>query len=176
MKMNVLTTLILVTVVAITTLGATSFAASNSGASDKNSGEALLNVMQANNTVNETEGGRLALRDWNNFVENVDYDSQILNSTRAGNTTFGEGMVFTTALLTLNTQALAEAQLTKPGAKYADFHNYTINAMQYFNVHLYNMAKLFETRDARYGQIAADAYNISEQYYQKGRDEAELLY
>ena len=98
------------------------------------------------------------MRTWNSFIENFDHQGMILNGTLQGNMTYDEAMVAITALFVLNSQAVADAQSMIPDEKYADFHNATVNAMKYFNIYLYNMAKLFETRDARYSAVGRDKY------------------
>ena len=90
--------------------------------------------------------------------------------------TYEEAMVATTALLVLNSQSVADAQSITPDEKYTDFLSSTINAMKYFNIYLYNMAKLFETRDGRYSAVGREAFNRSMQYYEAGKSEAEFIY
>lgn len=140
--------------------------------------EPVLITMQADNSseVNETLAGQLALKSWNTFVENFDYQGEILNRTVNSNMSYDEAMVSTVAILVLNSQALAEAEKINPGDKYAEFLNYTINSMTYFDIYLYNMAKLFETRDGKYSRIGRDAFNISMDYYTEGKKEAEFIY
>jgi hypothetical protein len=142
------------------------------------SDEPILATMQADNgnEVNETQAGQLALKSWNTFVENFDYQGEILNRTVGSNLSYDDAMIATVAVFVLNSQALAEAEKINPGDKYADFHNYTINSMYYFNMYLYNMAKLFETSDGKYSRIARDAFNISMDYYTEGKEEAEFIY
>ena len=136
----------------------------------------ILKTMQAETPANETLEGQSEMRVWNSFVENFDYEGVILNGTLQGNATYEYAMIATTALLVLNSQALADSERMIPGDKYKDFHNYTINAMKYFNVYLYNMAKLFETRDGRYSAMGRDAFNQSMDYYAKGKSEAEFIF
>lgn len=137
----------------------------------------LMTMQSANgNEINDTQAGQLANKSWNTFVENYDYQSEILNQTLNGNITSNEAMVSITALFVLNSQALDEAKRMNLGEKYATFHNYTINSMTYYNVYLYNMAKLFETKNGKYSRIARDAFNLSKEYYEMGKEEAEFIY
>lgn len=136
----------------------------------------ILSTMQAGTQADEAQEGKAEMRIWNTYVENFDYQGEILNGTLQGNASYREAMIATTALFVLNSQDLAGAEMVTPGEKYKDFHNYTINAMRYFNVYLYNMAKLFETRDASYSAIGRDAFNQSMEYYDMGKSEAEFLF
>ena len=140
------------------------------------SDEPVLKAMQADNEVNETQAEQMVLKSWNSFVENFDYQGTILNETLSGNMTYPDAMVSTVALFVLNSQALAESESFDPGDKYADFHSYTMNAMSAFDVYLYNMAKLFETKNGKYSRTARDAFNITMDYYTKGKDEAEFVF
>ena len=85
-------------------------------------------------------------------------------------------MILSTSLLVLNSQALAEGERIVPGEKYSDFHGYTLSAMRYFNVYLYNIAKLFQTRQRIYARNAGDAFNATWDNYTKGKDEANFLF
>ena len=136
----------------------------------------ILRTMQAGNTTNDTVARLLVLRNWNNFVENFDQQSRINNDTARGNISYSEAMILSTSLLVLNSQGLAEGERIVPGEKYSDFHEYTLNAMRYFNVYLYNIAKLFETRQGIYARNARDAFNASLDNYTKGKDEANFLF
>ena len=71
---------------------------------------------------------------WNGFVENSNTEYLIVNATLNGNATYEYAMIATTTLLVLNSQALADSERMIPEDEYKDFHNYTINAMKYFNV------------------------------------------
>jgi len=156
-------------------LAASALAAEDS-ISVKDGEDILLRTMQVVADANETSDGQSEMLIWNGFVENFDYEGEILNKTLQGNMTSEEAMTATAALLTLNSFGLTEAEKVKPSESYADFYNYSINAMKYFNVYLYNMAKIFETGDARYTQEARDAFNITMDYYTQGKDEADFLY
>ena len=138
----------------------------------------VLKVMQVQEET-ETAEEAAERRIWNSFVENFDYQWDILNSTAQGNgsnESIRDAMVATTALLILNSQGLAEAESITPSEEFRDFHNYTINSMKYFNIYLYNMAKLFETRKAKYSDAGRDALNYSVEYYNLGKAEAEFLF
>jgi len=138
----------------------------------------ILKIMQIQNTE-ETAEEAVERKIWNSFVENFDYQWEILNSTARGNASnesIRDAMIATTALLVLNSQGLAEAESITPSEKFRDFHNYTVNSMKYFNIYLYNMAKLFETRKAKYSTAAGDAFNYSVEYYNLGKQEAEFLF
>lgn len=135
-----------------------------------------LKTMQAETPANDTLQGQAEMRAWNSFVENFDYEGVILNGTLQGNSSYEYAMIATTALLVLNSQALADSERMIPGDKYKDFHNYTINAMKYFNVYLYNMAKYFQTKKLRYYAIGSEARNQSRDYYTKGYNEAEFIF
>ncbi len=176
MRRNTLAVLALTFVAAICILNATATMTTDKSLPIKDAKDPILRTMQAGSAANETVTGQLVLRSWNSFVENFDYQGQILNDTARGNATYGEAMVQSAALLVLNSQALAEGEKIVPGEKYQDFHDYTLNSMKYFNVYLYNMAKLFETRDGRYARTARDAFNLSVDYYTKGKDEANFLF
>ena len=136
----------------------------------------ILKIMQAETPANGTLEGQSEMRVWNNFVENFNYEGVILNGTLRGNTTYEYAMIATTAVLVMNSQALADSERMIPEDKYKDFHNYTINAMKYFNVYLYNTAKYFQTRQGRYYAIGRDALNQSSDYYNKGKNEAEFIF
>ena len=144
--------------------------------------EAVLGIMQAGNLTNETSAAnetnaeQLALKNWNSFIENFEYQNEILNGTIRGNSTYREALDSITSVLVLNSKALTEAERVNPDSKYLDFHSYTINAMEYLNVYLYNMAKYFETRDARYARTAGSAFNTTVEYYNLGKDEADFLF
>jgi len=74
-----------------------------------------------NTTTNETLTRLLVLRNWNNFVENFDQQSQINNDTARGNISFGQAMILSTSLLVLNSQALAEGERIVPGREILRF-------------------------------------------------------
>jgi len=139
----------------------------------------VLKVMQVQEET-ETAEEAAERRIWNSFVENFDYQFEILNATKQSNATNEslrrDSMVATTALLVLNSQGLAEAESITPSEEYRDFHNYTISSMKYFNIYLYNMAKLFETRKPKYSTSAMDALNYSMEYYNLGKAEAEFIF
>ncbi len=146
----------------------------SSGAVD----QPTLKIMQVQNAI-ETEKGVTERRIWNSYVENFDYSWEIMNNTAQGNgsnESIRDAMVAITALLVLNSQGLAEAESITPSEEFKDFHNYTINSMKYFNIYLYNIAKLLETRNARYSNAGRDAFNYSLQYYDLGKAEAEFLF
>ena len=138
----------------------------------------ILKIMQIQNTE-ETAEEAVERKIWNSFVENFDYQLEILNITAQGNASnesMRNAMIATTALLVLNSQGLAEAESITPSEKFRDFHNYTVSSMKYFNIYLYNMAKLFETRKGKYSIAATDAFNYSMEYYNLGKQEAEFLF
>jgi hypothetical protein len=176
MKRNMLAILALTLVAAISILNATAITSIDKSSSIKDANNSILKTMPAGNTTNETVARLLVLRNWNNFVENFDQQSRINNDTARGNLSYNEAMILSTSLLVLNSQALAEGVKIVPGEKYSDFHEYTLNAMRYFNVYLYNIAKLFETRQGTYARAARDAFNASLDNYTKGKDEAEFLF
>lgn len=175
MRKNILAVLAL-TLVAASILNVTATMSTDGSSSIKNANDPIMKTMQADNTTNETLTRLLVLRNWNNFVENFDQQSKINNDTARGNITYNEAMILSTSLLVLNSQALAEGEKIVPGEKYSDFHTYTLNAMRYFNVYLYNIAKLFETRQGIYARAARDAFNNSLDSYTKGKDEANFLF
>jgi hypothetical protein len=175
MRKNILAVLAL-TLVAASILNVTATMSTDGSSSIKNANDPIMKTMQADNTTNETLTRLLVLRNWNNFVENFDQQSKINNDTARGNITYNEAMILSTSLLVLNSQALAEGEKIVPGEKYSDFHTYTLNAMRYFNVYLYNIAKLFETRQGIYARSARDAFNNSLDSYTKGKDEANFLF
>ena len=178
MRRNALAVLALI-LAAISILNVTAAMSTDRSVSMKDANNPILKTMQASNAsnaANETQVKQLVLANWNSFVENFLYQGQINNDTARKNITYDEAMARSTALLVLNTQALAEGERIVPGEEYSDFHDYTINAMKYFNSYLYNMAKLFETRDGAYARSARNALNVSMDYYTKGRNEASFLF
>jgi len=179
MRRNILAVLALTLVAAISILNVTAEMSIDKSVSVTDANDPILKtkqVVSANNATDETPERQIVLANWNSFVENFLYQGQINNDTAQKNITYDEAMTRSTALLVLNSQALAEGEKIVPGEEYSDFHDYTINAMRYFNVYLYNMAKLFETRDGAYARSARDALNVSMDYYTKGRDEASFLF
>lgn len=139
-------------------------------------GQLILKTMQAGTPANVTPEGKSEMKLWNGFVENSNTEYLIVNATLNGNATYEYAMIATTTLLVLNSQALADSERMIPEDEYKDFHNYTINAMKYFNVYLYNMAKFFQTKDGRYYAIGRDARNQSGEYYTMGKNEAEFIF
>ena len=176
MRKYILAIMALFSLAAIGMMSATATSSDSKSLSAADLSDQLLKTMQAGVNANDTAAGQSEMRIWNSFVENFDYQGNILNGTLQGNMTYGEAMVATTALFVLNSQSVADAQRMIPDDKYADFHNATVNAMIYFNVYLYNMAKLFETRDGRYSAIGREAFNRSMDYYNMGKSEAEFLF
>ncbi|MBC7078855.1 MAG: hypothetical protein H5T42_00010 [Methanothrix sp.] len=120
--------------------------------------------------------GNLTLSAWNSFVENLNYSSVVLNQSIHGNISRRDAMVLMTTLLTLNSQTLAELEALETDEKYADFQNYTIGAMRTFNGYLFNMAKFFETDEVIYVIRAREWFNASQEYYTKGKEEAEFIF
>lgn len=176
MRINILVVLALTLVAAISISNVTAITSTDKSLPAKDASDSILKTMQAGNTTNETVARLLVLRNWNNFVENFDQQSKINNDTARGNITYNEAMILSTSLLVLNSQALAEGERIIPGEKYSDFHKYTLDSMRYFNVYLYNIAKLFETRQGIYARNARDAFNASLDSYTKGKDEANFLF
>jgi hypothetical protein len=177
MRINILVVLALTLVAAISISNVTATISIDQSLPAKDVSSPTLKTMQAGNTTtNETVARLLVLRNWNNFVENFDQQSKINNETARGNISYDQAMILSTSLLVLNSQALAEGERVVPGEKYSNFHEYTLNAMRYFNVYLYNIAKLFETRQGTYARNARDAFNASLESYTKGKDEADFLF
>ena len=176
MRINILVVLALTLVAAISISNVTATISTDKSLPAKDVSSPILRTMQAGNTTNETVARLLVLRNWNNFVENFDQQSRINNDTARGNISYGQAMILSTSLLVLNSQALAEGERIVPGDKYSDFHEYTLSAMRNFNVYLYNIAKLFETRQGIYARNARDAFNASLDNYTKGTDEANFLF
>ncbi len=178
MRRNTLAVLALTLVAAISILNMTAAMSTDKSVS-MDANNPVLKTMQAgnaSNAANDTPERQLVLANWNSFVENFLYQGQINNDTARKNITYDEAMVRSTALLVLNSQALEDGEKIVPGEEYSDFHDYTLNAMRYFNIYLYNMAKLFETREGAYARSARNALNVSMDYYTKGRNEASFLY
>jgi hypothetical protein len=179
MRRNTLAILALTLIAAIGILNVTTVMSADKSVSVMDANNPILKtkqVVSANNATNDTTERQLVLANWNNFVENFLYQGQINNDTARKNITYDEAMTRSTALLVLNSQALVDGEKIVPGEEYSDFHDYTLNAMRYFNVYLYNMAKLFETRDGVYARSARNALNVSMDYYTKGRNEASFLF
>jgi len=176
MRKNTLAVLALTLVAAISIVNVTATMSTDNSVSMKDASNLILKTMQAGNESDETLERQLVLANWNSFVENFLYQGQINNDTARKNITYDEAMTRSAALLVLNTQALADGEKIVSGEKYSDFHDYTLNAMRHFNVYLYNMAKLFETREGAYARSARDALNVSMDYYTKGRNEASFLF
>lgn len=122
------------------------------------------------------DDGNQTLRIWNSFVENLNYSSVVLNQSVHGNLSRRDAMVLMTTLLVLNTQSLSELESIETDEKYADFQNYTIGAMRTFNGYLFNMAKFFESDEVIYVLRAREWFNASQEYYTKGREEAEFIF
>ena len=176
MRKNALAILALTLIAAISVSSATSIMSTDKGLPEN---DALLKTMQAGNATNatvETDDEQVALRNWNRFIENFDSQGEVLNGTITGNITYREAMSAITSILVLNSQELAETEMANPGEEYLDFHSYTVDAMRSFNAYLYNIAKYFETRDGRYAATAGTAFNLTVEYYNKGRDEVEFLF
>jgi len=127
-------------------------------------------------TASVDTNGTDILRGWNQFVENINSSSDVLDRAIHGNISSEDAMALTTTLFVLNSQALSDLAQIKPSEKHAKFQNYTMNGMIYFDRYLINMAKYFETKDGRYVLLARDYFNKSQVYYAQGRDEAEFLY
>ena len=179
MRRNTLAVLALTLVAAISILNVAAAMSTDKSVSMTDANNPVLKtkqVVNANNAANDTSERQLLLANWNSFVENFLYQGQINNDTARKNITYDEAMTRSTALLVLNSQALADGEKIVPGEEYSDFHDYTLNAMRYFNVYLYNMAKLFETREGAYARSARNALNVSMDYYTKGRNEASFLF
>jgi hypothetical protein len=177
MRINILAVLALTLVAAISISNVTATTSTDQSLPAKDVSSPILRTMQAGNTTtNETVARLLVLRNWNNFVENFDQQSKINNDTARGNISYGQAMILSTSLLVLNSQALSEGERIVPGEKYSEFHKYTLNSMRYFNIYLYNIAKLFETRQGTYARNARDAFNASLDNYTKGKEEADFLF
>lgn len=175
-RINALLTLLILVAAAMLSIQAAS-AQDASPSTEKD--QPVLKVMQVQEGT-ETAEEVAERRIWNSFVENFDYQFEILNATKQSNGTNAslrrDSMVATTALLVLNSQGLAEAESITPSEELKDFHNYTVTSMKYFNIYLYNMAKLFETRKPKYSTSAMDALNYSMEYYNLGKAEAEFIF
>ncbi len=176
MKRAVLAIMALTLISAIGMMNATGTLSIDKALSQKDLSEPRLKIMQIGKSTDATSEANLTLKGWNNFIENLNYSSDVLNETINGNTTFGEAMNSFTSLFVLNSQALADLEKVKPDEKYADFQNYTINAMTYFNGYLENMAKFFETKDGNYVLAARNLFNESQASYAEAKKEAEFIF
>ncbi len=176
MEKRVFEIMVLFSIAAIGMMNAAGMSGFDKDLSDKDVNEPLLRTMQAGQQTNETRAGQTILRDWNDFVENLNYSSDILNESVHGSLPYRDAMVLTSTLLVLNSNAMAELQGVNPGEEYADFHSATLNAMAYFNTYLFNMAKFYETEDGKYVSVARENFNMSQAYYTRGKSEAEFLF
>lgn len=158
---------------------------STQGATDINQGvtgfkinnhEPRLEIMQAGNALNASDPDKdLLLQGWNQYVEDLNYSSFILDQYVNKNYTSRTAMAINGALMLLDSQTLSAFGQIKPQEKYWDFHNFTLNGIKYFNSYLWYMGKYYETSNPAYIMKARDEFNKSHEYYLKSRSEIDFF-
>ncbi len=100
----------MIAMMALFVLAAISISNATAISAAEQTSQPILKTMQAGTPANDTLEGQSEMRIWNSFVENFDYEGVILNGTLQGNASYEYAMIATTALLVLNSQALADSE------------------------------------------------------------------
>lgn len=112
-----------------------------------------------------------ARRDYN---ENVIYSASILDRFVRGNLTNENAMTATSAVFLLTSRTVDKVEKISPTDKYANYHEYTLNALTNLEDYLWLMMKYFQTNNRDYARQASDSFNMSVYYYDKGIEELVL--
>lgn len=137
----------------------------------------VLKTMQAENaSLSSDVEKQLLLQGWNQYVQDINYSSYILNSYVNNNFTGRQALTLTTSVFILNSKSLSDIERIEPQKEYADFYNYTLNGMKYFNSYLWNLGKYYETTDVAYIIKARSEFNQSQEYYKKARVEVDFIF
>jgi hypothetical protein len=126
----------------------------------------------AQETANYSQESLAALFDYTN---DLNYSSQILEEYVNKNISDSEAIQSLMAIYMMAGRTEANIARVEPPAKYADFHSYTLNAVEYFRLYLWNLAKFLETKYPDYGVEAQKYLNQSLDYRQKAIDESILV-
>ena len=126
----------------------------------------------AQESANYSQESLAALFDYTN---DLNYSSQILDGYVNKSISNSEAIQSVMAIYTMAGRTESNMARVEPPAKYAEFHNYTLNAVEYFRLYLWNLAKFLETKYPVYGVEAQSYLNKSLDYRQKAIDESLLV-
>jgi hypothetical protein len=153
---------------------------SNKGVSElrNNDPESMLVVLQIENALGTNETDKdLLLQGWNQYVEDLNYSSFILNQYVNKNYSSRQAMTSNSALLVLNSQTVSKFERVKPQKnEYIEFYNFTLNGMKCFNSYLWYMGKFYETDNPAYILEAREEFNASQDYYLDARKEVDFIF
>jgi len=112
---------------------------------------------------------------WFDYTNDLNYSSQVLNEY--ANKNLSESEAIQSIMSTYSLAGRTEANMAKiePPTKFSKYNNYTYDAVEYFRMYLWNLAKLLETRYPEYGIEARTDFNKSMEYRQKAIDESVLV-
>jgi len=131
----------------------------------------VLNVISVEN---ESIYQELSKTVWIQYNEDVLYSSSILDKFMDGELTNREAMVTTASTIVLTSQTIETVNKMNPPAKYVKYHNYTANALEQLEKHLWCMSKFYETGKRNYILEAGTSFNSSIYYYEKAIEESML--
>jgi len=129
-------------------------------------------VAQVSGGGNYSQESTAALFDYTN---DLNYSSQVLNEYVNESISDSEAIQSIMAVYMLAGRTESNIARVEPPAKYANFHNYTLNAVVNFRLYLWNLAKFIETKHIQYGVEAQTYLNASSDYRQKALDESVLV-
>lgn len=126
----------------------------------------------AQESANYSQESLAALFDYTN---DLNYSSQILDGYVNKSISDSEAIQSIMAVYMMAGRTESNIARVEPPAKYANFHSYTLNAVEYFRLYLWNLAKFLETKYPEYGVEAQSYLNQSLDYRQKAIDESMLV-
>ncbi len=111
----------------------------------------------------------------NQYDEDLNSSSYILDEFVKKNISSNDAMIATTSLFILASHTLETIKTAKLPPEYADYHNDTIRALEYLREYLWDMAKFYETNEISYALSARDNFNSSLYYYEKEKNLLKIL-
>jgi hypothetical protein len=115
--------------------------------------------------LNESSYNKAMDQVWDQYNEEFNYSSSILDEYVTKNISSREAFSSTISLFVLNKETLNAIMLIRPPQEYSEKHNISIYAMVNLEDFLWNMAKYYETEKKIYAIQARGKFNESIYYY-----------
>jgi len=112
---------------------------------------------------------------FNEYQEDLNYSSKILDEFVKGNISKRDAMIATTSLFTLTSQTAEAIVRVSPPPEFADYHDNSVGTLVYFKAYLWSLAKFYETGATKYAVQANDSFNISVKFYEAAKIELDKL-
>jgi hypothetical protein len=135
-----------------------------------------IGIASGQSGVNNDTERTLLLQGWNQYMENLNYSSDMVDLFMKKNITNEEAMHLDASLMTLNAYTISAYETIQPSDDREKFHGFALEAMNHFQDYLFNMGKFFETNDGTYLLVARDYFNQTQDSYVKGKAESEFSF